>query len=256
MDLRLPLRPDPITATCPATVLPIVGRSLCFRSADRMLLDNVDFDLHATGAITAVIGPNGAGKSLLLRILAGLLRPTEGSVTWGGKPVGRDRIRHIGFVLQRPVLLNRSAIANVEFALAIAGMGKALRRERARSALETARLLHVAKSPANALSGGEQQRLALARALVLEPQCLLLDEPTANLDPISTEAFEIQLKTQRDAGTPILLVTQDVGQVRRLADRVVFLHHGRVIEDSDAKRFLDTLDAGQTGSFFHTKFAI
>lgn len=256
MPIRLPLLTATPSDTRRVPVLPIAGTGLTYRSGERVLLDRVDFALDARGAITAIVGPNGAGKSLLLRLLAGLLRPTEGSVTWGGRPVDRMRIRDIGFVLQRPILLNRSAIANVEYALAINGIGKSERRECARDALEQARLSHVAWSPARSLSGGEQQRLALTRALVLAPQCLMLDEPTANLDPVSTEYFENQLKAQRDAGTPILLVTQDVGQVRRLADRVLFLHLGRVVEDAEAQRFLEALDAGHAGAFFRSKLAI
>lgn len=237
------------------SVLPIKGEALTYRSGDRLLLDHVDVELGSGSGITVVIGQNGAGKSLLLRTLAGLIRPTEGRVSWGGESTGRDRIRDIGFVLQRPVLLRRSALANVEFALAVAGRDRLERRERARAALEAAHLSHVANSPAQALSGGEQQRLALARALVLDPQCLLLDEPTANLDPLSTEAFERQLKAQRDAGTPVLLVTQDVGQVRRLADRIIFLHRGRVLEEVDAQRFFEAPRTGQVEAFFGSRLA-
>jgi tungstate transport system ATP-binding protein len=140
-------------------------------------------------------------------------------------------------VFQRPVLLRRSVVANVEYALAAQGIGRAERRERARAALVAAKLEHLAERPARVLSGGEQQRLAVARALAIRPDVLLLDEPTANLDPASTLAIEELIGVAHREGTKIIFVTHDIGQAKRLADDVVFMHAGRVGEHIPADRF-------------------
>ncbi len=185
-----------------------------------------------------LIGPNGAGKSVLVRVLAGLVEPTAGSVTWAGMPPDRRRAPKIGFVFQRPVHLRRSALANVTYALAIAGVPKAERSERALAALARARIAHLAQSPARVLSGGEQQLLSIARALATEPEILILDEPTSALDPAATTAIEGLLVAVRGEGVPVVLITHDLGQARRLADEVAFLHHGRLIERTPREEFL------------------
>lgn len=229
-------------------VLPIRGEGLTLCANDRHLLDHVDIELMAGSGITVVAGPNGAGKSLLLRVLSGLLKPTHGRITWGGLPPDCARVSSVGFVLQRPVLLRRSALANIEYALGVSGVPRYERRARAGEALSSAGLSHVASRPAPSLSGGEQQRLALARALVFKPQCLLLDEPTANLDQRSIEAFEEQLLAAKSQATPILLVSHDAAQIRRLADHVLVLHHGRILEDETSRRFLDGPTSNETGA--------
>ena len=134
------------------------------------------------------------------------------------------------------MLLRRSALANVEYALAIAGVARPMRRERALAALERARLAHLAHVPARVLSGGEQQLLAIARALATGPEILILDEPTSNLDPAATTAIESLVGAVRAEGTRVLLITHDLGQVRRLADEVAFLHRGRIVERTPAPR--------------------
>src|SRR5688572_4783150 len=123
-------------------VLPIVGRGLAFERRGRRILDGIDIEIEGTGTLV-LIGPNGAGKSLLVRILAGLVQPTAGRVSWAGSLPDRRRAPRIGFVFQRPVLLRRSALANIEYALAVAGVGRADRTRRAQAALERARLTHL-----------------------------------------------------------------------------------------------------------------
>lgn len=217
-------------------ILPIVATGVSLTRGERKLLDNVGFAVD-TPDLTVVMGPNGAGKSLILRVLAGLLTPDEGRVAWAGRAPDRGRMPGIGFVLQKPVLLRRSAIANIRYALRATGHSRMQARERADDALAEAGLAHLARSPARLLSGGEQQRLALARALSLEPDLLLLDEPTANLDPASTAAIESRIVRYCRAGRPVVLVTHDKDQARRLADRVVFVNRGRIAETSAADTF-------------------
>jgi len=219
-----------------SAILPIRGRGLAFERGGRRLLDGIDIEIAGTGTLV-IIGPNGAGKSLLVRVLAGLIEPTAGEVTWAGRPPQRRRAPKIGFVFQRPVLLRRSAQANIEYALAVAGVPRPGRAERAQAALARARLTHLAGSPARVLSGGEQQLLSIARALATAPEIMILDEPTSNLDPAATKAIEALLDAVRSEGTRIVLITHDLGQARRLADEVAFLHHGRMIERTERKGF-------------------
>ncbi len=220
----------------PSSVLPLEASGLVFEAAGARLIDRVDLVLEP-GPKTVVVGPNGAGKSLLLRLLHGLIEPTAGRVLWRGRPADREIRLRQAMVFQKPVLLRRSVAANVDYALRARGVGGAARAERLRQALTLARLTRLAARPARVLSGGEQQRLALARALAVEPEVLFLDEPTASLDPASTLAVE-ELIGRADAdGTKIVLVTHGLGQARRLADEVVFLHRGQVAEHTPASTF-------------------
>ncbi len=218
-------------------VLPIRGRGIAFARGGRRIIDGIDIDVEGTGTLV-LIGPNGAGKSLLVRILAGLVEPTSGTVTWAGSAPDRRRAPRIGFVFQRPVLLRRSALANIDYALAVAGVPRAQRAQRAQAALSRARLTHLAHAPARVLSGGEQQLLSIARALATGPEILILDEPTSNLDPAATTAIESLVGDVRSEGTRVVLITHDLGQVRRLADDVAFLHHGRILERAPRTAFL------------------
>lgn len=231
-----------------ASILPLEGRGLTVRRNGRTLVDGVDVHLGADG-VSALMGPNGAGKSLLLRLLAGLIRPDAGTVLWGGSPPDRPRALRLGFVFQRPVLLRRSAMENVRYALSAAGIPRAQRADRAAAVLVRAGLTHLSRAPARVLSGGEQQRLAIARALATGPEVLLLDEPTSNLDPASTLTIETMVRDARTAGAKVVLVTHDVGQARRLADEVIFLHHGRIVERTSAEPFFDLPESAAARAF-------
>ncbi len=189
-------------------------------------------DLHLAGCHrTLVMGPNGAGKSLLMRLAHGLLAPTRGRVSWEGRPPRQ------AMVFQRPVLLKRSALANLTYALAINGTPRRRRKPLAREALERFGLAALEKRPARVLSGGEQQRLALARAWLAEPEVLFLDEPTAALDPAAIQAVEAAVRDFHRRGTRILMTTHDLQQARRLADDIVLLYGGRLVEHSPAETF-------------------
>jgi tungstate transport system ATP-binding protein len=230
-------------------VLPIRGAGLVFERGGRRLLDHIDIEIAAGGGAMVLIGPNGAGKSLLMRVLAQLVAPTAGELTWSGRRPDRVRAPRIGFVFQRPVLLRRSVLANVEYALAVAGVVRPARGERALAALERARIAHLAQASARVLSGGEQQLLAIARALATGPEVLILDEPTAHLDPAGATAVEELIRGVRQEGTRVVLITHDVGQLRRLADDVLFLHHGRVVERTPAQAFFTRPSSAQAQAF-------
>ena len=220
----------PMAADGPAL---LSARGLCFDAGGKRLIDGVDIDIRP-GRRTVVMGANGAGKSLLLRLLHGLIRPTAGEVLWQGRPLDREGRLAQAMVFQRPVLLRRSVLANLRFALAVRGLPGPERRAREAEAMERSRLGDLAGRPARVLSGGEQQRLAVVRALACAPGLLFLDEPTASLDPGSTHAIEQLVGDAHESGVAIVLVTHDTGQARRLGDDLVFLHGGRVVETGRA----------------------
>jgi tungstate transport system ATP-binding protein len=188
------------------------------------LLDRLSLSF-AAGVPTVLIGPNGAGKSTVLRAAMGLLQPTAGRILREGEP-------RRAIVFQRPTMLRRSAEANVRYAMAGA--------DRTRELLALVGLAHAAHRPARRLSGGEQQRLALARALARDPSILFLDEPTASLDPASTKAVEDVIRAVSQRGIKVVMSTHDLGEARRLAGEVVLLHRGRVVEAAAAACFFDT----------------
>ncbi|MHB2165775.1 ATP-binding cassette domain-containing protein [Alsobacter sp. R-9] len=217
------------------SILPLRVERLGYEAGGADLLTDVSFDIPA-GGCTVVLGPNGAGKSLLLRLCHGLIAPSAGSASWaqpGGAIAGR---RRHAMVFQRPVMLRRSARANILHALAAAGAGGD-RDRRADAALQRFGLEALADRPARLLSGGEQQRLAIARAWALSPEVIFLDEPTSALDPGATRQIEAMLQSLREEGVTLVMATHDLGQARRLADRVLMLHRGRLVEAGSATPF-------------------
>ena len=227
----------------PHTILPLEVSRLVYEAGGVRLLHDISFRL-AAGTRTVLLGPNGAGKSLILRLCHGLLTPAMGAIRWGGEvggdpapPNGAHGRRHQAMVFQRPVLLRRSARGNVEHALSVQKVARLERRARAELALAQTGLAGLGDRPARALSGGEQQRLALARAWATTPQVLLLDEPTANLDPAAARAVETLIDGFHAAGTKIIMTTHDLAQARRMADEILFVHHGRLLEHTPADRF-------------------
>ena len=218
------------------SVLPVAVRGLGYAVDGKPLIDGLDLTLTA-GAPTAVMGANGAGKSLTLRLLQGLIQPTAGSIAWGNGTRGASARRRVAMVFQRPVLLRRSVAANLGHALRVCGVPAGARAERIARLLALAQLTEMSRRPARVLSGGEQQRLAVVRALAAEPELLLLDEPTANLDPQSTAAVEGLVAAACARGAKVVVVTHDAGQARRVAADVVFLHRGRVAEHTPARDF-------------------
>ena len=230
---------EPGTGLAAALPALLQTRNLSFEAGGVRLLDRVNFSARK-GDRTVVMGPNGAGKSLLLRILHGLLAPTEGAILWDGRPLGAEGRRDQAMVFQRPVMLRRSAVSNLRFALSVRGVRGEERAAREARAMARARLDGLGSRPARVLSVGEQQRLAVARALSCEPRMLLLDEPTASLDPASTQAIEDLITEAHSDGVSVVLVTHDAGQARRLGTHVVFLHGGRVAEAGPVSEVLDS----------------
>ena len=217
-----------------SAVLPIELRRLVFRASGRNVVDGLTATITSRG-VTAIMGPNGAGKSVTLRLIDGLLEPSAGTISFGGRDA--ERVRR-GFVFQRPALVRDSVEANVALALQPLGLGRSVVRERVAAVLARVGLEGRARDPARKLSGGEQQRLAFARALVGDPELLLLDEPTANLDPGATEAIEGLVHEAARAGAKVILVSHNLGQVARLADDILVLDAGRAVEHGPAQAVL------------------
>jgi tungstate transport system ATP-binding protein len=237
-----------------ATMPGVAGeaRGLVYRVGGARLLDRIDLRVPSR-SLTVVMGPNGAGKSLLLRLMHGLLTPTAGEVLWGGRRLDDASRRRQAMVFQRPVLLRRSVAANIRFVTRLQG---AAGQDRISAILEEVGLADRAHQPARLLSGGEQQRLTLARALALDPQVVFMDEPTASLDPASTAAIEAIVKRVHARGTKIMFVTHDLGQARRLADDVAFLNRGRLVEHTPASRFFDEPDSPQARDFLRGRLVL
>jgi tungstate transport system ATP-binding protein len=216
-------------------------------ASGRAIIDRVSCQF-TTGPRTVILGPNGSGKSVLMRLCHGLLTPTSGRIVWGGS-VADARPRAQAMVFQRPVMLRRAALANVTYGLALAGVSKAQREERARDVLDAVGLGSVASRPARVLSGGEQQKLALARAWALDPEVLFLDEPTANLDPAATREVERIVDKIHASGTKIVMTTHNLGQARRLADEILFMSAGRLADHAPVERFFAEPSTAEAAAF-------
>ena len=228
-------------------LLPLRLHDVSFAAGARTIIERISLEIEA-GRSTVILGANGAGKSVLMRLMHGLLSATSGRVEWSapGRP-GAPRKQ--AMVFQRPVMLRRSARANVAYALKIAGVREPQRGTLVREALESVGLAHLAHRPARVLSGGEQQRLALARAWALHPEVLFLDEPTASLDPSATREVESVIRAFDAAGTKIVMATHNLGQARRLGDEILFIDRGRLVERAPVEEFFSKPQSAQAAAF-------
>ena len=217
--------------------LPIRFAEAAIHADGVAMLDRVSIAFEA-GAPTVVIGPNGSGKTTLLRAAMGLLPASTGEITWGGLNLSPPTRRAIMF--QHPVMFRRSVSANLRYALAAAGVDRSKRDARVAELLSLVGLEGFANRPARRLSGGEKQRLSLARALARDPAVLFLDEPTASLDPAATQAIEDIVRTTSAQGIKVVMATHDLGEARRLAGDIVLLHRGRIVESGPADRFFES----------------
>lgn len=219
------------------TPLPLRLVDLGYEVGRKLLIDGITATI-GQGPRTIVMGPNGAGKSLTLRLCHGLIAPTRGRIEWSGEPAPGRRAH--AMVFQRPVLLRRTVRANLDYALSVSGATNERRAQRVEAALARFGLDALADRPARVLSGGEQQRVAIARAWALDPHVLFLDEPTSALDPGATRQIEQAIGELQADGIKVVMTTHDLGQARRLADEVLFLNRGRLVEQTPADRFFDT----------------
>ena len=219
--------------------------NLCFSVNQQPLISDLNLRIKSTG-VTVVLGPNGAGKSLLLRLLHGLLKPDSGTIHWNDQALNLSIRQSQAMVFQKPVLLRRSVAANIDFVLRHC---ESKHDKTCQQILEEADLYAQRLQPARLLSGGEQQRLALARALATSPDTLFLDEATASLDPATTAQIESRLCETSNQGVKLILVTHDIAQAKRLASDVVFMHRGQLLEYTDADLFFKQPQSPQAQAY-------
>lgn len=215
-------------------LFPLALNGLTVRKSGRVIVGPLFHSFTGNGA-TIVIGPNGAGKTTFLKAIHGLERVDDGQIVW---PEGAGNVRkRQGFVFQLPRLLRRTALENIAYPLRLDGIEGSIARKRAESAAVASGLDVLPDRPADVLSAGEKQKLAIARAMIRKPDMLILDEPTANLDGRSTREIEALLGNAREDGTFVLMATHDMGQAERLADDIVFIYRGQILEAGNAERF-------------------
>jgi tungstate transport system ATP-binding protein len=213
-----------------------------------MFLGPIDAVFGGTG-LTVVVGPNGSGKTTLLRVLHGVERLSSGTIDWA---VPIETARHAqAYVFQTPILLRRSVAGNLAYPLVLNGTRRAAREAAVADWADKVGLRQSLRLPAARLSGGERQKLALARALIRAPKVLFLDEPCANLDGHATREIEALLTQISAAGTRIIMATHDMGQARRLADDAIFLLRGRIHEQTDTQAFFASPRSSELRAFLN-----
>jgi tungstate transport system ATP-binding protein len=232
------------------TTLPITFTDVAYAVGATQILTGITLSIEA-GPPTVLMGPNGSGKTTLIKIAMGLLTPTAGHVSFGQPSMSA---RRYAMVFQKPVMLRRSAAGNVAFALKAAH--RSADPHTIARLLERVGLSAVAARPARRLSGGEQQRLAVARALARDPEVLFLDEPTASLDPAATKMVEDIIARTTESGVKIVMATHDLGQARRLAGDVAFLANGRLVEHAPAAAFFAAPGTREATRFLAGKLVI
>lgn len=228
------------------SILPLKLDGVQVRRGGRRILGPVDLEIDRGGPLV-LLGPNGAGKSTFLRVCHGIDRLSEGRANWAA-PRAEANLRQV-LVFQKPVLLRRSVLDNVAYPLTVRGVARRKARDEAAAMLATVGLDGFADRPAQVLSGGETQKMALARALVTKPEVLFLDEPTASLDGRSTREIETILAEVQRQGTKIVMATQILGQARRIASRVLFILNGQIHEEGDAKTFFENPETPEARGF-------
>ena len=229
----------------PAADLPILFDRVSVIAGGVTILDRITLAL-LPGAPTVLIGPNGAGKTTVLRAAMGLAAPAHGRITWGAR---EDAPPRRAIVFQRPAMLRRTAAGNLRYALRAAGLPRARRAAETAELLALVGLAALGGRAARRLSGGEQQRLALARALAGDPAVLFLDEPTASLDPAACKAIEDIIRAVSRRGIKVVMATHDLGEARRVAGDIVLLHRGRVVETAAASAFFTEPQTAEAKKF-------
>lgn len=217
-----------------SSILPLKIADACVEKRGKRIIGPINFEVSDKG-FTIIMGPNGSGKTTLLRLLHGLESPRGGTLNWNKKKETAQL--HQSFVFQTPIMLRRTAIENISYPLLLRNIPKGDALKIAQEWIEKINLEKSAQLNAAFLSGGEKQKLAIARALAIKPQLIFLDEPTANLDGSATREIEELLKDTHKTGTRIIMTTHNVGQGKRLAEDVIFLYRGNIVETSAANHF-------------------
>ena len=228
------------------SLLPLTLKAVCVKRRGKLLLGPVDLQLDGAG-ITIVLGPNGAGKTTLLKVMHGVERLSSGDIHWAASEA--DARAAQAYVFQTPVMLRRSVRDNLAYPLALRGVARAQSSARVEHWAERIGLSDALDRAAPRLSGGEKQKLALARALIVGPELLFLDEPCANLDGNATREIEALLSEAAAAGTRIVMATHNLGQARRLARNVVFMLAGTVLETGEALEMFDNPKSSELAAF-------
>ena len=228
------------------TILPVELNGAVVRKGDKNIIGPLDLSITGAGC-SILIGPNGAGKTTFLRLLHGLERATSGAVKWSGRK--SKAFSRQSFVFQSPVVLRRSGIENIAYPLYVRGINRKTARAEAEKWIDDIGLSDVGRYDAHVLSGGERQKLAMARALITKPEVLFLDEPTANLDGASTLEIERLILAAREAGTCIIMATHDFGQARRLATEILFMYRGHIHERASTEFFFNDPETEEARKF-------
>lgn len=229
-----------------ASLFPLSVKDALVKRQGKRLVGPVSLDMKDLG-MTVVMGPNGAGKTTFLKMVHGLERLSSGSVSWACPSAEARRLQ--AFVFQTPILLRRSVVENVAYPLQLKGIPRKEALREAAQRLDDIGLSSLANQAANRLSGGEKQKLAIARALITDPKLLILDEPCASLDGRSMREIEAILKDTRNKGTRILISTHNIGQAKRLADEVLFVAGGEICEYSSANTFFENPQSQQAQAY-------
>ena len=233
--------------------LPLVIRDVIYKSKDSILIDKINLEITSNHS-TIILGHNGSGKSLLLKLLHGVIVPSNGTITWNNMAPSPQQYWRT-FLLQRPTFFHQTVLFNIEFVLKVANTPKQEYQSRCEQALEICGLTSLANRNTNSLSGGELQKLSLARAWVLEPSVVLLDEPTVALDPPSVIAFENVIRQFEASNTKVVMTTHDIAQAKRLANEIVFIDKGKILEQSPAKQFFSSPQSKQADNFLGGKLS-
>jgi len=229
-----------------SSALPLTVTDAVVRKRGKTILGPISTTL-ATSGFTIVMGPNGAGKTTFLRLMHGLERPREGSVEYRVTPI--EARKHTAFVFQNPIIMRRTVLDNIAYPLIIAKVGRKQARERAEQWGQKVGLGEMLGVSAQVLSGGERQKLAIARGLITDPELLFLDEPTTNLDGRSMREIETILLDTYEAGTRICMTTHHIGQAKRLAGDVIFIHNGGLCEYGSKDQFFNNTETLEARAF-------
>ena len=232
--------------------LPIRCNGLCYNFGTNKIISSTNIEITSKG-ITVIMGPNGSGKTVFLKLLHGLILPTSGSIHFKKKPLDKNIRRLQAMVFQSPTLLRRTVLSNMLFVDSLDGK---LEFERCKKILELLGLNQLLDQPAKLLSLGEKQRLALARALVLRPHILFLDEPTANLDPASIYLIEQLVKNASLSGVKVIFITHDIAQAKRISDDLIFMNNGRVLEHTISKDFFKNPNSSEAKAYLDGKIVL